>query len=135
VTTAIKRPEVSHDAFAPEKCVVCLAAGHIGFSHNIASIVNPDWSSIVASQGAEVSKNPALPEKWMERQVPSQVRLADDLSPVVSALCETDGSPRVPRSIIVPFSQRNGSWVGNCVISFGIEFVSEAPTTSLLSHE
>jgi len=37
--------------------------------------------------------------------------------------------PRVPRSSIVPFSQRNGSAVGFPVTVFGVELVKEFPAT------
>src|ERR1700676_3977596 len=41
--------------------------------------------------------------------------------------------PSVPRSVMVPFSQRNGSVVGSPVTGFTVEFVNEHPTTCPLS--
>src|SRR5579864_2446279 len=35
--------------------------------------------------------------------------------------------PKVPRSVIFPFSQRNGSCVGTPVVTFGVEFVYDCP--------
>src|ERR1700722_6013557 len=41
--------------------------------------------------------------------------------------------PRVPRSVVIPFSQRNGSVVGNSVTGLTIEFKNEHPATCPLS--
>src|SRR5256885_13007259 len=41
--------------------------------------------------------------------------------------------PRLPRSVILPFSQMNACTVGIPVVSFGVEFVYENPVTCPLS--
>ena len=49
MTISIQRPEVGHDALAPEKCMVCLTVWQIGLTHDVSGIVYPDWIAVVST--------------------------------------------------------------------------------------
>ena len=80
-------------------------------------------------QSAQVLHVSLIPTERMARLVAGQVRESRDLTAVVQRVATPNAPPRVPRSTMWPFSQRNGATVGSPVVGFRTESVADTPAT------
>src|ERR1017187_3602223 len=84
---------------------------------------NPRWGS--QRKGCQV----ASPRKFeVPATLPRLLRAPPEPAPPNDPTTATV-PPNVPRSRMVPLSQRNGCWVGIPVVGFGVELLKAQPAT------